>query len=643
MNIELEKLERRISELEAIVKKDSFNAFGRAYSTTGSSNSDFLIKTKGQVKIQWGNKFIDLIKDGKINVDAMFIYKEDQIGVKDGIYVIGEGDEMQVVLQIEGQQINLRGDAGTTYVSFQSIQASTPDQKYTALTNIGFLYKDLSSINESSLQNGLIYIESEKKLYVVQNGSLTHFSLDIPNPYTKQLVIQKSDTSKGSILIVGNGIENSIAFDQFYIYTQGGEVLFESNGEICFKVYNNEKIRIKNDSIIFSDNVIVKMLQSYGATNTKGFRLYYIDGESTLEVDNLIVRNSKENEDLRNFYPIQWYYKNNVIIDTKEVESSNDISQITFQVVLAFENEFEVGQNLYSYMLLKDEETKIYKQILLPLRVEMINTQDSINTMQVSLIEALIDSNDLPLIEKETILKAIKGQIVFLISIEGEQVVLLRNKTNNLDLIETTSWEDATKTNKVLSRFGDLSELNLYGRENGTDIIIDGTGIYSNNGSFLKAQYTNDYNLPTNNNSTKFASTEWVNRLIPKGSIIMYNGLASEIPEGWGICDGTNGTPNLINKFIKAESSSGIEGGEDEIQLTIEHLPTHTHQLQLDSLTSPANINMVKTDIYKVTQASEQYSSMSSTSSTAILESGEGKPLKWEPKFYSLIFIMKLF
>ncbi len=41
--------------------------FGRVFDSLGTSSSDLLLKTKGQVKIQWGNKFIDLIKDGKIN------------------------------------------------------------------------------------------------------------------------------------------------------------------------------------------------------------------------------------------------------------------------------------------------------------------------------------------------------------------------------------------------------------------------------------------------------------------------------------------------------------------------------------------------------------------------------------------------
>ena len=66
----------------------------------------------------------------------------------------------------------------------------------------------------------------------------------------------------------------------------------------------------------------------------------------------------------------------------------------------------------------------------------------------------------------------------------------------------------------------------------------------------------------------------------------MFNGLSSEIPEGWHICDGTEGTPNLIGKFIKADSSSGNEGGSSEIQILEENMPVHTHTFSEGTITT---------------------------------------------------------
>jgi len=41
----------------------------------------------------------------------------------------------------------------------------------------------------------------------------------------------------------------------------------------------------------------------------------------------------------------------------------------------------------------------------------------------------------------------------------------------------------------------------------------------------------------------------WGN-VMPVGGIIMWSGAIANIPTGWQLCDGTNGTPNLKNKFI---------------------------------------------------------------------------------------------
>jgi hypothetical protein len=76
------------------------------------------------------------------------------------------------------------------------------------------------------------------------------------------------------------------------------------------------------------------------------------------------------------------------------------------------------------------------------------------------------------------------------------------------------------------------------------------------------------------------------------GMIIMWHGGIDTIPEGWYLCDGNNGTPDLIGKFIKA----GEEEGDNEVDeklnkedntITLEkvHLPKHEHPHELHSHT----------------------------------------------------------
>lgn len=45
--------------------------------------------------------------------------------------------------------------------------------------------------------------------------------------------------------------------------------------------------------------------------------------------------------------------------------------------------------------------------------------------------------------------------------------------------------------------------------------------------------------------------------LVPAGGIIIWSGAANAIPGGWLICDGTNGTPNLHDRFVIGTKVAG--------------------------------------------------------------------------------------
>ena len=72
------------------------------------------------------------------------------------------------------------------------------------------------------------------------------------------------------------------------------------------------------------------------------------------------------------------------------------------------------------------------------------------------------------------------------------------------------------------------------------------------------------------------------NSALPVGSIIMWYNTPSHIPEGWHVCDGTNGTPDLRGKFVLGSDDNGkypfdSQGGEEQHTLTVGEMPSHGH------------------------------------------------------------------
>lgn len=497
---ELESLKKRIETLESKASdKNSLQMFGRSYSQAGSSNSDFVIKTKGQVKIQWGSKYIDLIKDGKINANFKFIYQTDKVGTKDGIYVVGENKD--VILVIDGNSITLSSQGGNTYVSFQDIQTADSDQKHTALKNIGLIYENYSDVEQAQIKNGIVYVESEKKLYTILNGVVSEFSVSIPNPYTQQFVIAKNDSKNGALVIKGTGLTNSVLFNTSYIYEEDFRLVLNTPSGLYIKLGDNYKIKVENDTVLFTDKITAPSIQSSNASSDYGYRLYMQNGQSTLEVDNIIVRNA-DISNQNTLYPTTWNYNNNIISSIQQQEQDNQ-----YNITLKYENTFKVGSQLYVYL-----DTKLSSQDI---------TYNSLYI--ISFIIQSIDKQSIVVTLSDTIDSEIYNDFNFYFSLLTNQTIfeigntksirLVRQSKDGLDLLESTGINDEKTLSNVKTRIGDLTNLGLKGKSNDDEVSIEGLGVYSSNGVFDSIQYSKDYNLPQDDNSSKLASTEWVRKL----------------------------------------------------------------------------------------------------------------------------------
>ncbi len=77
--------------------------------------------------------------------------------------------------------------------------------------------------------------------------------------------------------------------------------------------------------------------------------------------------------------------------------------------------------------------------------------------------------------------------------------------------------------------------------------------------------------------------------LVPTGAIIMWSGTLDAIPTGWALCDGTNGTPDLTEKFIFSVSAGedpGTEGGGVSHSHTVD---PHSHYINPPSTNTSTN------------------------------------------------------
>ena len=157
---------------------------------------------------------------------------------------------------------------------------------------------------------------------------------------------------------------------------------------------------------------------------------------------------------------------------------------------------------------------------------------------------------------------------------------------------------------------------------------------------------------------------------LPSGLIAMWSGSVTNVPLAWHICDGSNGTPDLRDRFIVGAGSSynvGSSGGEKAVTLTTNQIPSHTHSgtaninagHQFLSTTSrsyyafmahPSDIGSWDVDDYGTGAMLLRYKddyvsgdlSLNVSGNITTGASGGSQEHENRPPYYALAFIMKL-
>lgn len=236
---------------------------GTVYESIGSSSSNLLLKCNGTARIQWGNKLIDLIKNGKIaagDSSGQVSIISDESDIKsDGIYVIDKEERPQLWVCKNGEHYNLTGT--DLYISASTKQTITAEQQKQALENIGIYYNTLQDVENAGIQNGLVYVIEDRNLYTITNGVISEFEAKL-----KTVTVEQED--------------------------EQGEVI-NSSIQVVLSISDSQYLVIRDRQIVANYDLCVKdsaMIMSEGADSYRGYRLYMDGGASCLDVDKINVR-----------------------------------------------------------------------------------------------------------------------------------------------------------------------------------------------------------------------------------------------------------------------------------------------------------------------------------------------------------------
>lgn len=227
-----------------------------------------------------------------------------------------------------------------------------------------------------------------------------------------------------------------------------------------------------------------------------------------------------------------------------------------------------------------------------------------------------------------------------------------------IGLLGTMALQNA---NAVSIIGGSLSGINITNSTitNITDLAIadGGTGASTAEQARINLGLGNMAQQNSNNINITGGSITGVNGLVPAGLIAMWSGSSGSIPVGWYLCNGSNGTPDLRDKFVVGAGNKytvGATGGStDSVLINHNHIASgstntageHNHSTQWTWYDGGAGrglvdpVNPGSGDFYIPTTTAGAHSH---TISLTISNTGTSNGVNANmPPYYALCYIMK--
>lgn len=135
---------------------------------------------------------------------------------------------------------------------------------------------------------------------------------------------------------------------------------------------------------------------------------------------------------------------------------------------------------------------------------------------------------------------------------------------------------------------------------------------------------------------------------VPSRTVAAWLGGLSSIPSGWRLCDGTNGTPNLLGKYIRGAVTTGEHGTTGGSTGSHAHTaPTHTHSTSSHNHTTniaAADFTLPTDNSPPEVYAADQYhlhaaSTDSTTPAVGSAAAGSVSSTTTEPPYTTVAFI----